>query len=128
MYLLKKNQFLRFLLVGVLNTLFGYSIFTIVILAGLDYRYAVLISTILGVLFNFKTIGTLVFGSRDNKLIFRFICVYVVIYLLNVEALRIVNAMPIALDQKVKMIAAGGVLLVPLAVVSYTLNKLFVFK
>jgi putative flippase GtrA len=82
----------------------------------------------LGVLFNFKTIGTLVFGSRDNKLIFRFICVYVVIYLLNVEALRIVNAMPIALDQKVKMIAAGGVLLVPLAVVSYTLNKLFVFK
>ncbi|NCQ92050.1 MAG: hypothetical protein GPI94_15420 [Microcystis aeruginosa LG13-03] len=60
--LLKKHRFVRFLLVGVLNTIFGYSLFAVLILIGLNYKYAVLIGTIQGVLFNFQTTGRLVFG------------------------------------------------------------------
>ena len=71
MYLLKKNKlvgivkkhkFARFLLVGVLNTLFSYFLYGTLILIGLDYKYAVLLVTILGVLFNFQTTGRLVLG------------------------------------------------------------------
>jgi len=111
MYLLKKNKlvgivkkhkFARFLLVGVLNTLFGYFLYGTLILIGLDYKLAVLLATILGVLFNFQTTGKLVFGSKNNKLIFRFVLVYVVTFLLNVEALRIVDAIDIGIEQKLK--------------------------
>jgi putative flippase GtrA len=128
MYLLKKNKlvgivkkhkFARFLLVGVLNTLFSYFLYGTLILIGLDYKYAVLLATILGVLFNFQTTGRLVFGSKNNKLIFRFVLVYVATFLLNVEALRVVDAMNINIEQKTKMLIAGAILVFPLAVISF---------
>ena len=60
--LIKKHKFVRFLLVGVLNTLFGYFSFATLIIIGLDYKLAALLATIIGVLFNFQTTGRLVFG------------------------------------------------------------------
>jgi putative flippase GtrA len=60
--LIKKHNFARFLLVGVLNTIFGYFLYGTLILIGLDYKLAVLLATILGVLFNFQTTGRLVLG------------------------------------------------------------------
>ena len=124
----KKHRFVRFLLVGVLNTIFGYFLYGTLILIGLDYKLAVLLATILGVLFNFQTTGKLVFGSKNNKLIFRFVLVYVVTFLLNVEVLRIVDAIDIGIEQKTKMLIAGAILLLPMAVISFILMKLFVFR
>ena len=124
----KKHRFVRFLLVGVLNTIFGYFLYGTLILIGLDYKLAVLLATILGVLFNFQTTGKLVFGSKNNKLIFRFVLVYVVTFLLNVEALRIVDAIDIGIEQKTKMLIAGAILVLPMAVISFILMKLFVFR
>jgi putative flippase GtrA len=115
-------------LVGVLNTIFGYSLFAILILIGLHYKYAVLIGTILGVLFNFQTTGKLVFGSKNNKLVFRFVGVYVVTFLLNVEALRIADAISINIEHKAKILIAGAILVLPMAVISFVLMKLFVFR
>ena len=126
--IVKKHKFARFLLVGVLNTLFSYFLYGTLILIGLDYKYAVLLATILGVLFNFQTTGRLVFGSKNNKLIFRFVLVYVATFLLNVEALRVVDAMNINIEQKTKMLIAGAILVFPLAVISFVLMKLFVFR
>ncbi|MCA2686238.1 MAG: GtrA family protein [Microcystis sp. M038S2] len=126
--IVKKHKFARFFLVGVLNTLFGYFLYGTLILIGLDYKYAVLLATILGVLFNFQTTGRLVFGSKNNKLIFRFVLVYVATFLLNVEALRVVDAMNINIEQKTKMLIAGAILLLPMAVLSFVLMKLFVFR
>ena len=126
--LIKKYKFVRFLLVGALNTLFSYFLYGSLILIGLNYKYAVLLATILGVLFNFQTTGKLVFGSKNNKLIFRFVLVYVVTFLLNVEALRIVDAIDIGIEQKTKMLIAGAILVFPLAVISFILMKLFVFR
>ena len=126
--LIKKHKFARFLLVGALNTLFGYFLYGSLILIGLNYKYAVLLATILGVLFNFQTTGRLVFGSQNNKLIFRFVLVYVVTFLLNVEALRIVDAIDIGIEQKTKMLIAGAILVLPMAVISFILMKLFVFR
>ncbi len=120
---IKNNKFIKFLLVGVLNTIFGYGLFAFFIFLDIDYPIAVLLSTILGVMFNFKTIGKLVFDSHDNSLIFRFVLVYVVIYILNVSGLWALKNMSYE-----NMYINGFVLLAPLAIISFVLNKKFVFK
>ena len=121
--MLIKRQLFSFLLVGILNTIFGYSLFALFIYLGLYYPLAVLFSTILGVLFNFKTIGKLVFDSSDNGLIFRFILVYVITYLLNIFFLWLFKWLGFE-----NMYINGFVLLIPLAAVSFLLNKFFVFR
>lgn len=118
-----KRQAVKFLLVGILNTAFGYGLFALFIYLGLYYPFAVLFSTILGVLFNFKTIGKLVFGSSDNGLIFRFILVYIITYFLNIFFLWLFKWL--GFDN---MYINGFVLLIPLAAVSFLLNKFFVFR
>ena len=115
------RRLLKFLLVGALNTVFGYSLFAFFIFLGVHYSLAVLLSTILGILFNFKTIGRLVFGSHNNRLIFRFVATYGVTYLLNVATLKVLDSF------RVNMYIAGLLLLVPLALVSFVLQKKYVF-
>jgi len=115
-------------LVGVLNTAFSYLLYASLILIGLKYLLAFSISYVAGVLFNFQTIGRLVFKNKSNKLLFRFVGVYVVIYLLNAEGLRIADALNINIEYKTKMLVASAILVVPMAMVSFVLNKLFVFR
>lgn len=114
-------KFVRFILVGGLNTLFGYGLYALLIFIGLHYSLASLLGTILGVLFNFKTTGVIVFKSRDNKLIFKFFAVYGVIYLINLLGLYIFDLL--VLDAYL----AGAMLLLPMAVLAYWLNKKLVF-
>ena len=114
--------FYRYLAVGLLNTVFGYGVFALLIYLGLSYPVALFLATILGVLFNFKSIGVLVFKSRDNKLIFRFVAVYIVIYFLNLIGLKLLTA----IDMNVYY--SGAVLLPLMAVVGFIINKRFVFN
>jgi putative flippase GtrA len=125
---IKTHTFIRFLLVGVLNTAFSYLLYASLILIGLKYLLAFSISYVAGVLFNFQTIGRLVFKNKSNKLLFRFVGVYVVIYLLNAEGLRIADALNINIEYKTKMLIASAILVLPMAMVSFVLNKLFVFR
>ena len=117
------KKFTKFILVGIVNTIFGYSLFSFFIFLGLHYSFSVLFSTILGVLFNFKTIGKLVFNSHDNSLIYRFVLVYIVIYVLNITGLWIFK-----INGLENMYINGAMLLAPLAIVSFILNKKYVFK
>ena len=118
-----KRQAVKFLLVGILNTAFGYGLFSLFIYAGLHYSLAVLLSTIFGIMFNFKTIGKLVFKSDDNSLIFKFIFVYIITYFLNIFFLWLFKWL--GFDN---MYINGFLLLIPLAAVSFLLNKFFVFR
>lgn len=115
------NQFVRFLLVGVLNTAFGYGCFALLLLLGLHYSFALAISTALGVLFNFKSTGALVFGSRDNRLILRFVGTYVVVYFCNLLGIRLL------VQAGLTPAVAGALLVLPAAVLAFALNKRFVF-
>jgi len=117
-----KRQFATYLVVGVLNTAVGYGLFAVFLRAGLHYAVAALLSTILGVLFNFQTIGRIVFGSRDLSLIFRFIAVYGVTYFLNVGALRALEA------SRLDVLVVQALLLAPMAAVSFLLHQRFVFE
>ncbi|MHC5831006.1 MAG: hypothetical protein ACYT04_87375, partial [Nostoc sp.] len=83
---------------------------------------AALISTICGAFFNFKTIGAIVFQKKSNTLIFRFIGVYIIIYSLQLFFIKLL------LFYKISLFMAGALILLPLALISYTLNKIFVFK
>ena len=117
-----KRILATYLLVGVLNTVVGYLLFAFFIFIGAHYTIAVLLATVLGVLFNFKTIGALVFKNHDNALIFRFIAVYVVVYFLNILGLRIFKG------YGVDMYLAGFVMIFPAAAISFLLHRNFVFR
>ncbi|MGD0281082.1 MAG: GtrA family protein [Dissulfurispiraceae bacterium] len=116
------NKFFRFLIVGGINTAFAYGIFALLIFLKFHYAVAALLATSLGVLFNFNTTGRLVFGSKDNRLVFKFIGVYAIIYVINTAFLGVFNFF------KVNMYLAGAAMILPMAVVGFVLNKSFVFK
>jgi putative flippase GtrA len=116
------KRFIKFLFVGALNTLFGYSVFALLYFLGFHYTLAALYSTILGILFNFKTIGKLVFKNHDNTLLIKFIGVYTVNYFVGMSLLKMFDLL------KVNMYLASAIILLPLAILGYFLNKTFVFK
>ena len=58
----------RFIAVGHLNTIVGYAFYGILILLNVPYLAALLVATIAGVIFNYFSIGRLVFRSRGGGL------------------------------------------------------------
>lgn len=116
------SQFIRFLIVGVVNTLFGYGCFAALLYIGLHYALAGMISTISGVLFNFKSTGKAVFHSSDNRLIFRFVGVYCVTYCISTIGVGLFELI------RITPYISGAIMLIPMALLSFYLNKHFVFK
>lgn len=116
------RRFFRFLTVGALNALFGYLCYALLIFVGLHYSLAALLSTVAGVLFNFCTTGRIVFGNRDISLLWRFAGVYAVIYGVNVIVLKTCKALA------VDLYLAGALLIPPMAVLAFLLNRKFVFR
>lgn len=113
-------QFVRFLLVGVLNTAFGYGVFLLLLWAGLPTTPALLLAYVAGVMFNFRTISALVFGHSHGRL-GRFAAVYVVLLGANWVALWTLTraGVPPWLGQ--------GVLTLPMAALSFAAQRSWVF-
>lgn len=116
----KKLQ--KFLLVGVVNTIFGYSIYAFFLFVGFNFNLAAFLATIIGVLFNFKTSSKFVFKNNSNKLLFKFVLSYVLIYILNIVSLNIFNFL------NFNMYLAGFITVGYLSLVSFFLQKNFVFN
>jgi len=116
------ERFIIFLLVGGLNTIFGYGVFALCIYLKLHYSLASLISTVLGILFNFKTTGIIVFKNNDNVLIFRFFLVYGISFCIGLFLLFLLNQMGIS------NYIGGAILIIPGAIIAYTLQKMLVFN
>ena len=117
------QQFIRFLIIGGVNTLFAYFIYVVAIFIGLHYTLAALLQTVLGTLFSFKTMGCLVFDNPDNKLIFKFVAVYTGCYFLNISLLRLLTQFVLSNLYIAGLISSGLV-----AIVSFCLNKWLVFR
>lgn len=115
-------RFLLFLLVGGVNTFFGYGIFALFIFCGMHYMIAALLSTIMGILFNFKSTGGIVFKNNDNGLIFKFFSVYAITFVLNVLLLKF------ALYSNFNIYIASFAITIPMAFVSYLLQRNLVFR
>ena len=121
-YNLVSNQFLRFILVGGLNTAFGVGVYCLAIFVGIPYYIATLLSNVLGVCFNFITTGNLVFRNNDPRLIFRFVAAYVVIYFVNTAVVKAFILLGLNSYW-------AGILATPVvAICSYSLLKYFVYR
>ena len=122
-YLLSINKnFYRFLLVGILNTIFGYSIFSLGIFIGFHYSISLLLSTILGIIFNFNSIGYIVFKNKNKQLFSKFIFIYIFIYLINLIFIKLLSSIGIS------YYLSAALMIGPSAIFSYWLLKIYVFK
>ncbi len=124
LYGVEKSKITKFLSVGILNTIFGYSIYALFLFLGFTYTLALLFSTVLGVAFNYFNFGKFVFsGLRGGMIFCKFVAVYVGIYALNVVVLRV-------LVQYVLLNPyAGQLMCIPLSVlISWLLMNYWVFK
>ena len=116
------QKLIKFLVVGILNTIFGYSVYAILTWIGTSYFVAAAGSTILGVLFNFKSIGWIVFKSKDNSKIIPFIIVYAALYIFNIIGLSFM------MHEGFDSYMSGIIIIFPLAIISYLINSRVVFK
>lgn len=140
-----ENKLIRFLFVGLLNTAVGYFLFLFFIWIGLHYSLSLLFSQVIGVLFNYKTTGYIVFENKSNKLLFHFFIVYGFVYLVNVlelyllghsglyecilssDSLQFIHSLPINQD-KLSDAIGQAIVILPNALLVFYLNKKFVFQ
>ncbi len=115
-------QLLKFLVVGGINTVFGYALFAVFTWFGMHYPLAIALATVGGVLFNFQSVGRLVFGGAPKSRFWRFVGVYCLIYLLNLGGVKLL------LSHGVNVYVANGIMLIPLAGIAFILNRRFVFN
>ncbi|NOD49794.1 MULTISPECIES: GtrA family protein [unclassified Ruegeria] len=111
----RKKSFMRFAMVGVLNTAFGYALFTILNLSGLPPQVALVISFSGGVLWNFMTHARLVFDTKGLGRLPFYILSYLVVYAFNalsLEGLLSVGFQPII---------AQGIIVLPAAILAFIL-------
>lgn len=121
LYTLFESRIIRFLVVGIVNTGFSYSIYIILLYAGLKYKLASLGSLILGILFSFKTQGKYVFRNTSNRLFFRFVASWALIYVFNISIIG--ELIKFGLNAYI----SGAIALLPVTILSYVIQKIFVF-
>ncbi len=115
------EKFFKFLFVGILNTLFSYSIYAILITIGLSANISLFFQYVLGVLWNFKTTGIIVFENKNNKLILKFIASYIFTFTINSILLNI-------LIRCLNDYLAQAILILPIALLSFIILKFWVFR
>lgn len=109
-------RFVKFLFVGVLNTAFGFAVYAVLLrLAGLPWQWALALSYVLGILWNFATHGRIVFGTTGLARLPAYVGAYVVLFFLNRWALQ--GAIAAGLSD----LWAQALLVLPMAMVAFVL-------
>lgn len=116
------RRFVRYLLVGGLNTLFGFLAYTVFILLKFPTWAALLGGNVAGVTFNFFTIGGLVFLNLSLSRVPLFVLSYLFIYFINLELIGWITSFVHG------RIAAQAVLALPMALLSYLILSNYVFR
>ena len=116
-----RKKFSRFLLAGGVNTLFGFAVYCVLILAGMDVWLSLLVGTLLGTVFNFFTTGGYVFRDISRARFPRFVICYLLIYGINFMLIEWLSAW---LSSK---IVSQAILIFPMALLSFFLMARFVF-
>ncbi len=107
--------FLKFLVVGVVNTGFGYLLFALLLTAGLSPGPALALSYVGGVIWNYMTHARLVFGSRGLRRLPAYVLAYLVLYGINALGLQAL------LSTGLSPFVAQGILVLPAAMLAYVL-------
>lgn len=118
-----ERKFVKYLFVGFMNTVFSYIVYAIIVTITGRATFSLALSYIIGILFNFQTTGRIVFKNKDNTLIVKFFLSYLTTFFINRYSLdTLVNTMG------VDKYLAQALLVFPIAMISFTLLKYFVFK
>lgn len=80
-------QLLRFLAIGVVNTLFGYGVYALLVWIGLAPQLALSLAFAIGVLWNYLTHARLVFRVSGFRRVLPYAGVYGALYTVNALAL-----------------------------------------
>lgn len=118
---LRTNRFMRFLVAGGLNTLFGFAVYSFAIISGATVWFALLAGTISGTVFNFFTTGGYVFRELSLRRFPRFLLCYILVYGINLVLIKLLS---LWLNNK---IVSQAILTFPMALLSYVLMARFVF-
>jgi len=121
MNLQRHATFLRFLIAGGFNTLFGWAMYSLAILSGAQPWLALIVSTVTGIVFNFFSLGAYAFRDFALKRLPRFVLSYGVIYATNLICLGLIKRW---LSDP---IWAQLILTPPMAILSYLLMSRAVF-
>ena len=121
MQISKLNRFVRFVVVGGLNTLFGFVIYSIFALSDLSTLMVLIVSNLIGIAFNFVTTGGRVFRDMSLTKIPLFLICYGVIFVIYLELIQWLS--PIFGGR----IVAMAIIVLPMAVLTYFMQSWFVF-
>lgn len=116
-----QRRWLRFLLVGGVNTAASYAVYAALLFVGLPYTLANLGGLVFGILFSFRTHSALVFRQMGGRRFPRYLAGWALLYGVNI--LLIGGAMRLGLDAY----WAGALAIPPMALLSYLVQKQFVF-
>lgn len=118
-----ERKFVKYLFVGFMNTVFSYIVYAIIVTLTERPTFSLALSYIIGILFNFQTTGRIVFKNKDNTLIVKFFLSYLTTFFINRYFL---NTLVDTLG--VDKYLSQALLVFPIALISFTLLKNFVFK
>ena len=82
------RRFIKFLFVGLVNTAFGYGVYAVFVLFGTPPQIALLVTFVIGVLWNYITTARFVFEVTGFGRLPAYCICYVFIYLLNAGTLQ----------------------------------------
>jgi putative flippase GtrA len=83
-------KIIKFLSAGVLNTVFGYSVYAVLLFIKFPYLLALFVATVAGIIFNYFSFGRLVFHGHGGWFVFgKFVIAYALIYGVNAALLRV---------------------------------------
>lgn len=117
-----RRRWLRFLLLGVVNTAFSYAVYALLLALGLHYALANLGALALGIVFSFRTHSAYVFGHPGWRPFARYVLCWVAIYCLNI--LMIAGLVRAGADPY----TAGALTVLPGAAMSYLAQRYVVFR
>ena len=85
------NRFVKFIFVGILNTIVGYGTYALLIFFGFNYIISSTVSTIVGVINSFILNKKITFSDKgiNKKTPFKFISVYLLSYFIGLFNLSI---------------------------------------
>ncbi len=118
---LLKLQFVRYVLVGIGNTAFGYGAYAAFLFVGFEYRLASLFALVLGILFSFTTQGKVVFRNATRVTFVKFVVAWMLIYIVNISIIALLMRIPMT------AYLAGAIATVPVTLLSYFVLKFVVF-
>jgi len=112
----------KFLAVGMMNTVIGYSIFALLTVLDFGPSTALVLTYVIAVPVNYFTTGKIVFDITNFKSFLHFIITYVAIYGVNLGALNLL--MQLELGQ----LLAQAIIVPFIAILSFMIFRNFVFR